>query len=70
MFEFNKSRLARGQISVDIGIGVHFGACMFGTIGTQDRLQVTVISDTVNTVCSVVFLFVCFFLLLFFFYDL
>jgi class 3 adenylate cyclase len=33
---------------VSIGVGIHYGQVMLGTIGTKNRLNATVISDTVN----------------------
>jgi class 3 adenylate cyclase len=33
---------------LEIGIGVHAGEMMFGTIGENNRMETTVISDTVN----------------------
>jgi class 3 adenylate cyclase len=46
---FNKLRQLTGQDVVDIGIGIHTGECMLGTIGGKNRLETTVISDVVNT---------------------
>ena len=37
-----------GDAPISIGIGIHFGSLMLGTIGTKQRLNATVISDTVN----------------------
>ncbi len=46
---FNQSRLDAGQEEIAIGIGINTGPMMLGIIGTQDRIDGTVISDTVNT---------------------
>jgi signal transduction histidine kinase/class 3 adenylate cyclase len=37
-----------GDLPVAIGVGVHRGAVILGTVGGQDRLEVTVIGDAVN----------------------
>ena len=42
-----------GLKSVSIGIGIHFGDVMLGTIGAEERIDATVISDTVNTASRV-----------------
>jgi adenylate cyclase len=46
---FNARRAESGLAPINIGIGIHSGACMLGTIGENDRLETTVISDAVNT---------------------
>lgn len=46
--EYNKHRLRQGYDPVNVGIGIHTGALMLGTIGEQERLEGTVISDAVN----------------------
>lgn len=38
-----------GQEEVRVGIGLHTGQAMVGTVGEHDRLDTTVISDAVNT---------------------
>ena len=46
--EFNKTRDQNGLSAINIGIGVHTGPLMLGTIGVKDRMDGTVISDAVN----------------------
>ncbi|WP_017304677.1 adenylate/guanylate cyclase domain-containing protein [Spirulina subsalsa] len=46
--EFNKMGHGEGYPRVNIGIGLHRGNLMLGTIGEQERLQTTVIADAVN----------------------
>lgn len=46
--EYNAYRTGKGYKPIEIGIGVHTGSLMLGTIGAEDRLEGTVISDTVN----------------------
>lgn len=45
---WNESRRAHGYEPVAIGIGVHWGKVMLGTIGEHERMDGTVISDAVN----------------------
>jgi adenylate cyclase len=47
--EVNGQFEAMGLPSIRIGIGVHFGPVVAGNIGASDRLEYTVIGDTVNT---------------------
>ena len=47
--EYNeKHRNTPFRPPLEIGIGVHAGEMMFGTIGENNRMETTVISDTVN----------------------
>jgi class 3 adenylate cyclase len=48
MREHNHVRARRGLPPLVQGIGVHFGPVVAGNIGTQERLQFTVIGDAVN----------------------
>ena len=45
---FNRERQARGRDAVRIGVGLHTGSLMLGTVGARDRMDGTVISDAVN----------------------
>ncbi len=44
----NKQREAAGEPAVGIRIGIHTGMATVGNIGTPDRLNYTIIGDTVN----------------------
>ncbi|TGL88754.1 guanylate cyclase [Leptospira congkakensis] len=46
--EYNHHRNKQGYVPIQIGIGIHAGSLMLGTIGAEERLEGTVISDTVN----------------------
>ncbi len=46
---FNKMRREQDLFEVEAGVGVHFGKLMLGTIGENERMDATVISDAVNT---------------------
>jgi class 3 adenylate cyclase len=45
---YNKKRRRAGYDPISIGIGVHTGIMMLGTIGDENRMEGTVISDAVN----------------------
>ncbi len=44
----NVRRRAQGLEALQQGIGVHYGAAVAGNIGTKERLQYTVLGDSVN----------------------
>jgi class 3 adenylate cyclase len=46
---YNLERARKGRTLVAVGIGLHTGPLMLGVIGDQDRLEASLISDTVNT---------------------
>ena len=46
--KFNAERVAEGQVKIDFGIGINTGELMLGTVGSENRLDTTVIGDTVN----------------------
>ncbi len=45
---WNNERLQSGQEEVGFGIGVHSGSMVLGTVGTEQRMDGTVIADAVN----------------------
>ncbi len=45
---YNNFRQKEGQRPISIGIGLHTGTLMLGTIGEPERMEGTVISDAVN----------------------
>jgi adenylate cyclase len=46
--KWNEERLGQGEKTVKLGIGIHYGDLISGTIGSSDRMEYTVIGDTVN----------------------
>lgn len=46
--ELNIKRKGKGQPPIMIGMGLHTGPAISGTIGSDDRMEYTVIGDTVN----------------------
>ncbi|MGK4004564.1 response regulator [Sorangium sp. So ce1036] len=46
--EFSEERRSAGLSPIGMGIGLHTGSLMLGTIGEAARMEATVISDTVN----------------------
>jgi two-component system sensor histidine kinase ChiS len=45
---YNNKRKTTFRNPISIGIGVHFGPLMLGTLGNEDRMEGTVIADSVN----------------------
>ncbi|MEW6494570.1 MAG: adenylate/guanylate cyclase domain-containing protein, partial [Cyanobacteriota bacterium] len=50
---FNEERLRKDQPTVQIGIGIHRGDVVMGTIGFTSRIESTVIGDAVNVAARV-----------------
>lgn len=46
--DYNQYRVNSGCIPIKIGIGINTGSLMLGTVGGQNRMDSTVISDAVN----------------------
>ncbi|WP_198284602.1 adenylate/guanylate cyclase domain-containing protein [Beggiatoa alba] len=46
--EYNAYRQNNGEKPLSIGVGIHTGALILGTIGFESRMESTVIGDTVN----------------------
>lgn len=46
--EYNGHRAKMGYRSISLGIGLHTGPLMMGVVGVSDRMEGTVISDSVN----------------------
>lgn len=44
----NAQRDKRGALPIEVGFGVHTGPVTLGTVGSSDRLDCTVLGDTVN----------------------
>lgn len=48
ILSYNQERIDNNQGIIKVGIGLHTGTLMLGTIGGEDRMESTVISDAVN----------------------
>jgi adenylate cyclase len=45
---YNQQRTSVDYPPIEIGVGVHFGPVIIGTVGCDDRMDTTVIGDSVN----------------------
>ena len=48
LVEFNEKRIAQGKEPMKVGMGLHIGSVISGTIGSSERMEYTVIGDNVN----------------------
>lgn len=48
LYEYNEKRKEKGYVPIDIGVGINSGKIMLGIIGEEERMDGTVISDSVN----------------------
>ncbi len=48
LVDYNQGRKKAGYKPVRVGIGLHCGELILGTIGEEERMQTTVIADAVN----------------------
>jgi adenylate cyclase len=45
---WSRERARRGRAPVDVGVGLHYGEAVLGSIGDAQRLDYVVVGDTVN----------------------
>lgn len=50
---FNEERQRKAQPTVNIGVGIHRGDVVMGTVGFTSRIESTVIGDPVNVAARV-----------------
>jgi two-component system, sensor histidine kinase ChiS len=48
LVEYNAGRARAGYRPIDVGVGIHCGVLLLGTIGESQRMDTTVIADGVN----------------------
>jgi adenylate cyclase len=52
--ELNARRLKEGKPTTDVSLGLHIGEVFYGNIGSQNRLDFTVVGPAVNEVSRIV----------------
>lgn len=50
---FNQNRIDKGEAPIKMGSGLNYGRVISGTIGSTERMEYTVIGDTVNTAARI-----------------
>lgn len=45
---YNEERAMAGEMPLKVGVGIHYGNVTLGTVGTEKRMDTTIIGDTVN----------------------
>jgi adenylate cyclase len=48
---YNIRRIRKGYVPINVGVGIHYGPVVMGTVGSDDRMDTTVIGDSVNIAC-------------------
>ena len=51
--DWNAARKERGEQTIKVGVGLHFGSVVLGDVGDENRLEYAVIGDTVNVASRV-----------------
>jgi len=51
--KWSAERIAKGLPPLGIGVGIHYGDVIAGTLGDEHRLEYTAIGDTVNTAARI-----------------
>lgn len=46
--DYNEERSRRGYAPIEMGVGLHCGLVILGTVGTSERMDTTIIGETVN----------------------
>ncbi len=46
--DYNAERMAQGRAPMQIGLGIHYGKTMLGMVGEAERMQLDLLSDSVN----------------------
>lgn len=53
LLEYNRERYEKGRKPVKVGVGLHKGPVIIGIVGNENRMGITISSDTVNTASRV-----------------